>query len=248
MDIKKITAIDVHSHYNTGSKFDTKTSEIYSVDLEFLRSMYDAANIGVSFCSTFASVLSSETVFQENEYNYIKSQELDWLYQWVVIDPRNNDTFVQAEIMLKSTKCVGIKIHPTYHKYSISDYGDKIFSFAAEHNTILLTHPDHTDKMPALADKYPDMTLIIAHLSTVDYAKAIRDSKHGNIYVDTSGGDSTKNRIIEYTVEKAGSERILFGTDTYASGSQRGRIEYAQISDDDKVNILRNNALKLFKL
>ncbi len=43
-----------------------------------------------------------------------------------------------------------------------------------------------------------------------------------------------------------GSERILFGTDTYAAGFQRGRIEYAQISDADKENILVNNAVRLF--
>jgi len=46
---------------------------------------------------------------------------------------------------------------------------------------------------------------------------------------------------------KAHGEKILFGTDTYAVGFQRGRIEYAMISERDKQNILRYNALKLFK-
>jgi predicted TIM-barrel fold metal-dependent hydrolase len=64
--------------------------------------------------------------------------------------------------------------------------------------------------------------------------------------LDTFGAASTRNKIVEYEVEKIGSERILFGTDTYASGFQRGRIEYALITDDDKMNILLNNAAKLF--
>ena len=47
-------------------------------------------------------------------------------------------------------------------------------------------------------------------------------------------------------MKTVGFERILFGTDTYAAGFQRGRIEYALIPDEDKANILRNNALRLF--
>jgi uncharacterized protein len=246
MNIKDILAIDVHSHYNTGNQHDTITSEIYQADLDYLKGMYDAAKIEKSCCSTFASVLSSETAFDENEHNYKKSQELVWLYQWVVIDPRADNTFEQAERMLQSLKCVGIKIHPACHGYSILDYAEKIFSFAADHNTVVLMHPDQTEEMPGFTNKYPDMSLIIAHLGSVEHVNAIKDSKHGNIYVDTSGAASTRNKIIEYAVEEAGSEKILFGTDTYASGFQRGRIEYAQISETDKENILRRNALRLF--
>ena len=54
--------------------------------------------------------------------------------------------------------------------------------------------------------------------------------------------------MIEYAVERCGLEYIMFGTDTYAAGFQRGRIEYAMISDKDKENILRHNAERLFGL
>ena len=58
--------------------------------------------------------------------------------------------------------------------------------------------------------------------------------------------DSLKNRVVEYAVSQIGSDRILFGTDSYAAGAQRGRIEYALISDRDKENIFVNNAKELF--
>jgi hypothetical protein len=80
----------------------------------------------------------------------------------------------------------------------------------------------------------------------VTYANAIEFAEHGNVYTDTSGNASSKNHVIEYMVERVGSERILFGTDTYAAGFQRGRIEYALIPDEDKCNILRYNAERLF--
>ena len=76
----------------------------------------------------------------------------------------------------------------------------------------------------------------------------MKKSKYGNVYVDTSGMASLQNMIIEYAVSQIGSERILFGTDTYSAASQRGRIEFAMISSRDKENILFRNAKELFTL
>ena len=57
-------------------------------------------------------------------------------------------------------------------------------------------------------------------------------------------------RTHRYAVEEVGSDRILFGTDTplYFSPMQRARIDYAQISDADRANILRNTAASILNL
>ena len=62
------------------------------------------------------------------------------------------------------------------------------------------------------------------------------------IYTDTSGGASNLNNVVEYAVEKVGSEKIFFGTDNYSCAFQVGRIQYANISEKDKENIFYNNA------
>lgn len=247
MDTKDILAIDVHSHYNYGSSFDTNTTDINEASLTHIQNMYNAANIKRSFLSPFSAVCSYQNICEDNAYHFELAQELDWVYQWVVIDPRNSETFKQARQMLHHPKCVGIKIHPTYHGYSIQDYATEIFSFAAESGSVVLMHPDKPAEMPAVLDHFPEVKLIIAHLGSIEHIQAIRNAKHGNIYTDTSGNASVKNKIIEYAVEQIGSEHILFGTDSYAAGFQRGRIEYALISDEAKMNILRNNALNLFR-
>ncbi len=246
--MKKVIAIDVHSHYDNGSQYDRGGDEAHCTQLDYLKSMYDAANIGITFSSTFASVLSSEEVVEGNEYNFKVAQENDWMYQWVVVEPHIDETFEQARGMLKSKKCVGIKIHPSNHKYSLEEFGDKIFSFAAQNGTTILMHPEAstTDSL-FFAEKYPECNLISAHMGTAEHVQLVEQSTHGNVYLDTSGVASSRNQIVEYAVSKIGSDHILFGTDTYASGFQRGRIEYAMISDKDKENILRNNALRLFE-
>ena len=240
-------AIDAHTHINHSSRFDTRVSEIYTADLEDLMCINDAAGVGKMLCSTFSSVLSAEDVEAENEYMFELAQKHGRLYQWVVIDPRNERTFEQADRMLGHGKCVGIKLHTGNHGYTLAEYGDRLFSFSSKHGAAVLIHPENPPytALP-FANRYPDTTFIIAHLGSVEHVNAIADSRYDNVYTDTSGIASSRNNVVEYAVGRVGSERILFGTDTYAAGFQRGRIEYARISEADKQNILAGNALRLF--
>ncbi len=243
-----IKAIDVHSHLNHGSPFDSKPGDlIYKADIDHLRRQNKAAGIEAMFCSTFASVLNCETVVGENEYMASVAAGNSDVRQWTVIDPRIKGSFSQAEKALVAKYCVGIKLHPPCHGYSLDDFGDEIFSFASDLSAIVLIHPEReaTYILP-FADRYPKVRFIMAHLGNTSYADAITGAKNGNVYTDTSGIASSKNNVLEYTVEKAGSSHILFGTDTYAAGFQRGRIAYSPISEKDKLSILRYNAEKLF--
>ena len=196
-------------------------------------------------CS-FASVLSDKTVAEENEAFAEIVEKSDFLLQWVVIDPRNATTMRQAEDLLKRQKSVGLKIHSVCHQYPFLDYADEVFAFASEHKALVMMHPDEPEKTAAIAAKYPNMNLILAHLGSMEHINAVLSSDCGNVYTDTSGGASNKNNVIELAVQTVGSEKVLFGTDTYSCAFQRGRIDYADISLSDKENILYKNALRLF--
>lgn len=248
MEISLIEAIDCHSHFDHGAVHDRNPEEpeLQLCTIPALRKQYQRVGIQKAAFSSFASVLSPEEVTEENELLFALSQEEDWIYQWVVIDPRDPETFRQADRMLSSSKCLGIKIHPSYHGYDIMECGDRIFEFANLKKAVVLMHPQHVEKMPSFADRYPDMKLIIAHLGTRAHIDAIRRAKHGNIYTDTSGKNSYLNNVVERAVSEVGSEHILFGTDTYSAAFQYGRILFAGISQQDKENILFRNALRLF--
>lgn len=248
--IKDIIAIDSHTHINHGSRFDSSPEDkFYDASLEYLTKLNFSCNIGAMLCSTFSSVLRTEDVCEENEYLFDLSQKVSHLYQWVVIDPRNKKTFEQADRILESPKCVGIKLHPPCHGYSLDEFGDDLFSFANARRAIVQIHPESSPEyILPFANKYSDTTFIMAHMGSNAQGDgdAIAFAENGNVYVDTSGIASSRNRPIEAVVERLGSERILFGTDTYASGFQRGRIEYALIDEIHKENILRHNAVRLF--
>lgn len=234
--------IDLHTHCNSNSPLDVSPSPLHKRDFDFMMDEYKSAGISAGGFSYYSAVLHTEEIYEQNELLAGHVAEDARVYQWLVLDPRQEKLFEQIEKRIHDPKVLGIKIHPPCHQYDICDHADKIFSFANELGCFVLMHPDKVSEMARFADRYPNMNLIIAHIHSTAYADVIRAAKHGNIYADTSGGDSRQNNVIEYTVERTGAEKIFFGTDTYSAGFQRGRIEYARISDRDKENILYNNA------
>ena len=248
-----IPAIDIHSHFDHGSPFDCPdgyagiTRELHRRDLGYIKEQYDRLGVVCAAFSTFAAVMEhTECIVEENGYLSRIVSENGWMRQWAVVDPRRPETYSQAAELLSSPRCLGIKIHPSYHGYDIEDYADALFSFAAEHGTVLLMHPAKIEKMPEYADKYPEMKLIIAHLGSVAHVDAIDKAVNGNIYTDTSGSASSLNNVIEYAVSRVGAEKILFGTDGYSCAFQYGRVALSGLADEDKKKILYENALRLF--
>ena len=141
-------------------------------------------------------------------------------------------------------------MHPAYHGYRLADYYEEITSLASRNNAILLIHPEKggVETMVRIAKEFPNVNVINPHLAAKkDVDSLLAAGTKANFWLDTSGIGSSRNAVVEYAVECCGADRIMFGTDTYAAGFQRGRIEYAMISDSDKEKILRYNAESLFE-
>jgi predicted TIM-barrel fold metal-dependent hydrolase len=189
-------------------------------------------------------------------------EETAGLLQWVVLSPLQPATFQQVREMFGRPKCVGIKIHPEEHGYKIAEHGRAIFALAAELRAVVLTHSGEPNSMPAdfvpLANDYPEVTLILAHLGNSGAAgtsselqvRAIQAAQHSNIYADTSSSQSLLPGLIEWAVGEVGAEHILFGTDTplYFTASQRARIDHAELNDEQKRKILWDNARRILKI
>lgn len=253
-----IKAIDTHCHVNYGPVDQLEPNRLtnlmkegscYTAYPDRLLKISQAAGVDRVFASPFAGVLSTARTEEANEKMLELAQEHPALYQWVIIDPRQPATYRQAERMLKQEKCVGIKLHPVCHEYSLLDWGDDVFAFAQKHETVVQIHPEKAPEyLVPFANRYPGATLIAAHLSSEHHVEAVRQAVHRNLYIDTSSMSSLKNQVVEYAVSEIGSDRILFGTDTYSAGMQCGRIEFSLLAEADKANILRLNALRLFHL
>ena len=241
--------IDIHTHCNCNSEYDIPETVLHKRNYSFLLEEYENVGIAVGGFSYYSTLFSDKEIWQGNELLEKQSAKNEKMYQWLVLDPRQDGLFTQIRERISGKKILGIKIHstPMCHNYEINAYADKIFSFANDLECFVLMHPDKILDMVHFANKYPKMNLIIAHLGSIEHIEAIESAQNGNIYTDTSGMLSYQNNIVEYAVERVGSQKIFFGTDTYSCGFQVGRIQYARISMQDKENIFYNNAKKCFK-
>jgi predicted TIM-barrel fold metal-dependent hydrolase len=262
-NIRDHAAIDIHAHYGTYTRdhMPELANSWMSGDAEAVAHRALAANIRWTVASPLTALLprfkADATVGNDEAWQVVPpTQGLLW---WVVIDPLREETYAQAELHLQEAKCAGIKIHPEEHGYPIREHGDKIFEFAARHNAFVLTHSGEENSLPAdfvpYVNRYPDITLIVAHLGhglefdNTLQVRAIQQSQHGNLYVDTSSSNSIKPGLIEWAVAEVGVERVLFGTDTplYFAAMQRARIEFSELTYDQKKQILWDNSARLLK-
>ncbi len=260
--MERIQAIDVHAHIGQYRGNPNALLESFmSAELCRVVAYARKADICLSIASPLSALLprGAGDPLTGNQYASKSTEETDGLLQWVVVDPLKHETYAQAADMLRKPKCMGIKIHPEEHRYSILEYGDKIFAFAALNQAVVIAHSGEQNSMPEdyiqFANAYPDVRLILAHLGCgwdgdpSHQVRAIQKSRHGNVYTDTSSARSILPNLIEWAVTEVGADRILFGTDTplYFAPMQRARIDHAELEDADKRKILYENAAVLFE-
>jgi uncharacterized protein len=259
-----IPAIDVHGHYgrNIRAGVPDFVNDFMTADAAEVARRASVANIEWTIVSPLEALFPRfhGDAVAGNRSAARDVAATDGLLQYVVLDPRRAETFEQAAEMLRTPRCVGIKIHPEEHGYPIVEHGDALFAFAAEHRAVVLSHSSEQNSQASdlvrFANAYPEMRLLLAHIGCgwdgdpTHQVRAIQSSTQGNVYADTSSARSITPNLIEWAVSEIGAERVLFGTDTplYHTSMQRIRIDYAGISEREKRMILRDNAIKLFGL
>lgn len=252
-------AIDVHGHiglYDRGA--DSLADHLMSADAGLISRRARAAGICLTVVSHIEAIEPyGGSVVRANEAARQAAEEHPDIRFWAVLDPLRRETFGPAESLLAHPRCKGIKVHPVSHRYEIRERGDEIFEFAAAHKALILAHSGCPGSFPEdfmpFANRYPDATLILAHLGNSEdgnisrQVHAMKRVEAGNVYVDTSSARSIQSGLIEWAVSEIGPERILFGTDSpcYFPASQKARIEYAEIDEDAKRAILYGNAARL---
>lgn len=166
------------------------------------------------------------------------------------------------EIVPELDRCFGelamkyIKLYPAYLGRPADDPAyATVFEWADPRGMVILSHHDRWPeprRYIGLAQRYPDIKWVIAHggngpFGQEDAVAAAQASP--NIYLETSTsfGDG---RTIEYLVEGAGEDRVIFGSDMPEQDVryQLGRVITAEISESAKRKVLGLNAMRLLNL
>jgi len=155
-----------------------------------------------------------------------------------------------------------LKVYPTYFGRPIDDPAyTSVFEWCDQRNIVVMSHssftgPEDTLTAPVrfikLAERFPHVQWVLAHsgnsmqgqIQAVEAAQARQ-----NIYLETATSFG-EHGTIEYLVEGAGEDKVLFGSDMplLDARHQVGRIVTADISDEAKRKVLGLNAIRILGL
>ncbi len=149
-----------------------------------------------------------------------------------------------------------IKLYPAYLGRPVDDpLYEVVFEWAEPRGAVILSHHDRWPeprRYIGLAHRFPNIRWVIAHGGNGPLGQeeaVVAAQAAPNIYLETSTsfGDG---RTIEYLVEGAGEDRVLFGSDMPEQDVryQLGRVITADISTQAKCKVLGLNAMKLLEL
>ena len=151
-----------------------------------------------------------------------------------------------------------IKIYPTYFGRPQDDPAYfPVYEWANERGLSVMSHAtysfdDKTVSIPkryyALSKRFPQVNWVMAHAGGSKSQGAIEAARDlPRVYLETCGSSL---QGIEFAVNGAGEDRVLFGTDMpLLDGIQQlAKVVTADISDAAKRKVLGLNAIRLLKL
>ena len=159
-----------------------------------------------------------------------------------------------VEDVLKHEGYIGFKTLPDYYRTPLGDWRyQKLFEIANAYSLALLVHTwgfsryNDVEDMKKIADRYPDIRLIMGHSAPnrLDDAIALAKEKE-NVYLDLCD-IHRHSGIVAKMVNAVGSEKVLFGTDLpwYDPNYCLGSVLYADVTDADRDNIFYKNSERI---
>lgn len=239
--------IDAHAHILGGN---TASGE------ELIRSM-ELCGIDKAIVSSIASYNPDKKEIEDmnNITCGLMKKYPDKIWGGCYVNPLHGDC---REVIRRGIEDMGMKLVKVWMACTCDDAAmDAVAAEAIRCNVPLLIHtffthrgnPPYESKVNhvcALAKRYPELKIIMAHLGGNPYhsMRAAADLK--NVYVDYAGTFYGYSDI-DYAVQKVGADRIIFGTDFPIANHLfgMGKIEHASLSERDKQKIYSENILRL---
>ncbi|MEG0291168.1 MAG: amidohydrolase family protein [Anaerovoracaceae bacterium] len=241
------TIIDAHAHM-----------EVYDVlgfddNPEKVLKYMDLAGISKACISTYTNIPAVDNGSMEH-YKECMTKYKGKFIPFLRVDPCFGDKTLDAlKLAVEKYDYKGVKLHPI--DYSMAPFEEttiKILEMAAYYGIPTLYHcSDEIMCLPLqiewAAEAVPKANIILGHMGGFYHQKdAIRIAeRRENVFLETCEQPYTWG--IKETVQKIGSQRLLFGTDMPTDNSKLEveKIYHANLKDEDLDNIFYNNIAKL---
>ena len=236
--------IDCHCHAGQGDGLTGPWDTAAPLE-KYLRR---AAKAGIDRTVLFAAFHSDYAVANREVARIVASRP-DRFYGFAFVNPINDRGRVYSliKIAVQQYRFCGIKVH-RYDARITREICEaaRVFSLPVLYDVM-----GEVSVVELLATEYPDVVFIIPHLGSFgdDWKAqvALIDHlvRHPNIYTDTSG--IRRFDLLEQAVQRAGAEKILFGSDGpwLHPGVELAKVRALNLSLAHEQLVLSGNFLRL---
>jgi predicted TIM-barrel fold metal-dependent hydrolase len=220
--------------------------------------MHDADTVGIEkLCIAPHASISSDYKLGNVQVTEAIAKYPERIYGYLAVNG-NMPEEMQGEFdrYYSSPSFIGVKIHPSLHKYSVAgdnyfiayEKVDKLGGFVLTHTWYDCPYCNLTLCEEAIK-AFPKLPFVMAHAGGVSEGveKAVKlVNTYENAYIDTCGFEFS-DTWIEHIADKADKTKILFGSDVPFHDIRGGalRILLADLDDDTKTAILGGNFRKM---
>ena len=197
--------------------------------------------------------------------NWAASVKSDHIFPFGSVHPDGGDALAELE-RIKALGLYGIKLHPDYqHFYADEERLFPIYRKCGELGLPILFHagvdpvcPEDIHCTPQMAakilDKFPDTTMIMAHLGGNALWGDVEDilaGNFGNLWLDTAlTGTFTDPEQLRRIIEKHGADKILLASDCPwdTTDVTIAKLKSLGLPPEDEQAIFSGNAKRLLGL
>jgi uncharacterized protein len=238
--------IDSHCHAGKGDGLIGP----WDTSAPLAKYLHRASKAGINRTVLFPAFHSDYAVANREVARIVASQP-ERFYGFAFVHAANDRARMQAlvKVAVEEYGFVGIKVHR--HDARINR---EVCEAARVYRLPVLYDPvGEVSVAELLANEYPDVDFIIAHLGSFadDWSaqQAFIDplSRHPNIYTDTSG--IRRFDLLEQAVQRAGPGKVLFGTDGpwLHPGVELAKVAALGLNAADRAMVLGGNFLRLIR-
>jgi uncharacterized protein len=177
------------------------------------------------------------------------------VYGYCTVNPNFPDEIpCELDTYLAEPGVIGVKIHPGMHNCPAQDdrYAPMWTRMNRERRLVLShtwgkTGGCGTSDMRVVAERYPDVRLILGHSCYGAWAEAIAlAAEFPNVYLELTAAAHAYG-LLEWMCRDAGSDKVLYGTDYpwFDPIVYIGFVVFAHLEEHEMRNILFNNARRL---
>jgi predicted TIM-barrel fold metal-dependent hydrolase len=220
---------------------------------QMLRSM-DAAGVKTLVFSSHEALFSAAT---GNDYTASVVRKWPTRFRGMMVINGNYMDIVERDLArfdAMRDAFLGLKFLPGYHGVALDDPRyDDVWRFAEQRKLPVTSHTwghgteNNVKNVESVASRFPEVRLLLAHSLYGRWDEAARlATQYPHVYLDLTAVFECRGSV-ELFAERGASERMLFGTDLpwFSPLHGIGCVLSAEITDEDRRNILYRNAEKL---